>query len=119
MSYVDGFVLPVPLDRLADYRKMARKAGRIWMEYGALAYSECVADDVKPGKSTSFPQAVKLKDGETVIFSWVVYASKRDRDRIMKKIMEDPRLAEYMDPKTLPFDGRRMFFGGFKPIVEY
>ncbi|MET0255340.1 MAG: DUF1428 domain-containing protein [Luteibacter sp.] len=119
MSYVDCFVLPVPLDRLADYRKMARKAGRIWMEYGALAYSECVADDVKPGKSTSFPQAVKLKDGETVIFSWVVYASKRDRDRIMKKIMEDPQLAEYMDPKTLPFDGRRMFFGGFKPIVEY
>jgi uncharacterized protein YbaA (DUF1428 family) len=119
MSYVDGFVTPVPLDRLAEYKKMARLAGRIWMELGALAYSECVADDVKPGKSTSFPQAVKLKDGETVVFSWVVYANKRDRDRIMKKIMEDPRLAAYMDPKALPFDGKRMFFGGFRPIVEY
>jgi uncharacterized protein YbaA (DUF1428 family) len=118
MSYVDGFVLPVPLDRLADYKKMARKAGKIWMEHGALAYSECVADDVKPGKSTSFPQAVKLKAGETVVFSWVVYENRRDRDRIMKKVMEDPRLAAFMDPKTLPFDGKRMFFGGFKPIVE-
>jgi uncharacterized protein YbaA (DUF1428 family) len=119
MSYVDGFVLAVPLDRLADYKKMARKAGKIWMEYGALAYSECVADDVKPGKYTSFPQAVKLKEGETVVFSWVVYENKRDRDRIMKKVMEDPRLAAYMDPKALPFDGKRMFFGGFKPIVEF
>ncbi|MGF6711762.1 uncharacterized protein YbaA (DUF1428 family) [Luteibacter sp. W1I16] len=119
MSYVDGFVLPVPMDRLADYKKMARKAGKIWMEYGALAYSECVADDVKPGKSTSFPQSVKLKPGETVVFSWVVYNNRRDRDRIMKKVMEDPRLAEFMDPKTLPFDGKRMFWGGFKPIVEF
>ncbi|MDQ0009868.1 uncharacterized protein YbaA (DUF1428 family) [Luteibacter jiangsuensis] len=119
MSYVDGFVLPVPMDRLAEYKKMARKAGKIWMEYGALAYSECVADDVKPGKSTSFPQSVKLKPGETVVFSWVVYNNRRDRDRIMKKVMEDPRLAEFMDPKTLPFDGKRMFWGGFKPIVEF
>lgn len=119
MSYVDGFVMPVPLDRLADYKKMARKAGKIWMEYGALAYSECVADDVKPGKYTSFPQSVKLKEGETVVFSWVVYNNRRDRDRIMKKVMEDPRLAVYMDPKTLPFDGKRMFWGGFKPIVEF
>lgn len=119
MSYVDGFVLPVPMDRLADYKKMARKAGKIWMEHGALAYSECVEDDVKPGKSTSFPQSVKLKPGEVVVFSWVVYKNRRDRDRIMKKIMEDPRLAEYMDPKTLPFDGKRMFWGGFKPIVEF
>jgi uncharacterized protein YbaA (DUF1428 family) len=118
MSYVDGFVLPVPLDRLDDYKKMARKAGKIWMEYGALAYSECVADDVKPGKSTSFPQAVKLKAGETVVFSWVVYKNRRERDSIMKKVMKDPRLAAFMDPKTLPFDGKRMFFGGFKPIVE-
>lgn len=119
MSYVDGFVLPVPVDRLAEYKKMARKAGKIWMEYGALAYSECVADDVKPGKSTSFPQSVKLKAGETVVFSWVVYKNRRERDRIMKKVMEDPRLAEFMDPKTLPFDGKRMFWGGFKPIVEF
>ncbi|WP_448098717.1 DUF1428 domain-containing protein [Luteibacter yeojuensis] len=119
MSYVDGFVLPVPMDRLADYKKMARKAGKIWMEHGALAYSECVEDDVKPGKSTSFPQSVKLKPGEVVVFSWVVYKNRRDRDRIMKKVMEDPRLAEFMDPKTLPFDGKRMFWGGFKPIVEF
>jgi uncharacterized protein YbaA (DUF1428 family) len=118
MSYVDGFVLPVPLDRMDDYKKMARKAGKIWMEYGALAYNECIADDVKPGKSTSFPQSVKLKPGETVVFSWVVYENKRARDRVMKKVMEDPRLAEFMDPKKLPFDGKRMFFGGFKPIVE-
>ena len=118
MSYVDGFVAPVPKDRLADYKKMARKAGKIWMEYGALAYSECVADDVKPGKVTSFPQAVKLKPGEVVVFSWIVYKNRRDRDRIMQKIMSDPRLAEYADPKKLPFDGKRMFFGGFKPIVE-
>jgi uncharacterized protein YbaA (DUF1428 family) len=119
MSYVDGFVLPVPLDRMDDYKKMARKAGKIWMEHGAVAYSECIADDVKAGKSTSFPQSVKLKPGETVVFSWVVYENKRSRDRVMKKVMEDPRLAEFMDPKKLPFDGKRMFFGGFKPIVEY
>jgi uncharacterized protein YbaA (DUF1428 family) len=118
MSYVDGFVLPVPLDRMNEYKKMARKAGKIWMEYGALSYNECVADDVKPGKSTSFPQSVKLKAGETVVFSWVVYENKRSRDQIMKKIMEDPRFAMYMDPKNMPFDGKRMFFGGFKPIVE-
>jgi uncharacterized protein YbaA (DUF1428 family) len=119
MSYVDGFVMPVRLDRLAEYRKIARKAGKIWMELGALAYSECVADDVKPGKVTSFPQAVKLKEGETVVFSWIVYENRRSRDRIMKKVMEDPRLAALMDPKNLPFDGKRMFFGGFKPIVEF
>lgn len=119
MSYVDGFVVPVPQDRLADYKKMARKAGKIWMEYGALSYVECLADDVKPGKSTSFPQSVKLRDGEVVVFSWVVYENRRARDRIMKKVMEDPRLAEFADPRALPFDGKRMFFGGFKPIVEY
>jgi uncharacterized protein YbaA (DUF1428 family) len=119
MSYVDGFVAPVPTERLAEYRKMARKAGKIWMEYGALAYSECVADDVKPGKVTSFPQAVKLKPGEVVVFSWIVYKNRRDRDRIMQKVMSDPRLEEYADPKALPFDGKRMFFGGFKPIVEF
>ncbi len=118
MSYVDGFVLPVPLDRMGEYKKMARKAGKIWMEYGALAYSECIGDDVKPGKSTSFPQSVKLKPGEAVVFSWIVYENKRSRARIMKKVMEDSRLAEFMDPKKLPFDGKRMFFGWFKPIVE-
>ncbi|QWT20325.1 DUF1428 domain-containing protein [Bacillus sp. NP157] len=118
MSYVDGFVMPVPEDRLADYKKMARVGAKVWMDHGALAYTECVADDVKPGKVTSFPQAVKLKPGEVVVFSWIVYKSRRDRDRIMKKVMEDPRLAKYMDPKSMPFDGKRMFWGGFKPIVE-
>ena len=118
MSYVDGFVVPVPEEHLPAYRKMARKAGKVWREHGALEYIECVADDVKPGKVTSFPQAVKLKPGEVVVFSWIVYKSRRDRDRINKLVMSDPRLAEMMDPKTLPFDGKRMFWGGFKPIVQ-
>jgi uncharacterized protein YbaA (DUF1428 family) len=116
MSYVDGFVLPVPKAKLAAYRKMARLAGKIWREHGALAYVECVEDDVKPGKWTSFPQSVKLKKGEVVIFSWAVYKSRKDRDRVMKKVMSDPRLQ--MDPKTMPFDGKRMFWGGFKPFIE-
>jgi uncharacterized protein YbaA (DUF1428 family) len=118
MSYVDGFVVPVPQQNLAAYRAMARKAGKVWREHGALEYVECVADDVHPGKLTSFPQAVKLKDGEVVVFSWIVYRSRKDRDRINKLVMADPRLASMMDPKTLPFDGKRMFFGGFKTIVE-
>ncbi len=117
-QYVDGFVVPVPLDKLADYRKMARKAGKIWKEYGALAYMECVGDDVKPGKTTSFPQAVKLKEGETVVFSWIVFESRKQRDSINEQVMKDPRLASMMDPKTMPFDGKRMFWGGFKTIVE-
>src|SRR5690606_10206656 len=117
MSYVDGFVLPVPKQGLAAYRRLARKAGAIWKEHGALAYVECVADDVQPGKHTSFPQSVKLKPGEVVVFSWIVYRSRAQRDRINKKVMADPRLAD-MDPKSLPFDGKRMFWGGFKPIVE-
>ena len=118
MSYVDGFVLPVPEKNLAAYKRMARKAGKIWREHGALEYIECVADDVQPGKVTSFPQAVKLKPGEVVVFSWIVYKSRRDRDRINKLVMYDPRLADMMDPKSLPFDGKRMFWGGFKKIVE-
>ncbi|MFA5940906.1 MAG: DUF1428 domain-containing protein [Sinimarinibacterium sp.] len=116
MSYVDGFVVPVPKDKVDAYRRMARKAGKIWREHGALEFRECVADDVKPGKWTSFPQAVKLKPGEVVMFSWIVYKSRKDRDRINAKVMADPRLK--MDPKTMPFDGKRMFWGGFKPIVE-
>lgn len=115
MAYVDGFVLPVPEKNLAAYRKLAKKAGKIWCEYGALEYVECVADDVKPGKWTSFPQSVKLKDGEVVVFSWIIYKSRRDRDRINALVMKDPRLAG-MD-KNMPFDGKRMFWGGFKPIV--
>ncbi|GLQ46300.1 hypothetical protein GCM10007862_13510 [Dyella lipolytica] len=118
MSYVDGFVLPIPLDKLPEYRRMTRKCGKIWMEHGALAYTECLADDVKPGKVTSFPQAVKLKPGETVAFSWIVYASRAQRDRINKKVMSDPRMAEFLDPSALPFDGKRMFWGGFKPFLS-
>jgi len=119
MSYVDGFVLAVPKKNLAAYRRLARKAGKIWMEFGALQYVESVADDVKPGKSTSFPQAVKLKPDEVVVFSWIVYKSRTQRDRINKKVMADPRLADMMDPKALPFDGKRMIFGGFKYVVSY
>jgi uncharacterized protein YbaA (DUF1428 family) len=115
--YVDGFVVPVPRKNLAAYRRMARKAGKVWREHGALEYVECVADDVKPGKWTSFPQSVKLKAGETVVFSYIVYRSRAERDRINAKVMKDPRLASMMDPKALPFDGKRMFWGGFKSIV--
>ena len=115
--YVDGFVMPVPKKSVAAYVKMARKAGKIWREYGALEYTECIADDVKPGKLTSFPQSVKLKPNETVFFAWVTYKSRRDRDRINAKVMTDPRLAG-MDPSTMPFDAKRMFFGGFKAMVE-
>jgi uncharacterized protein YbaA (DUF1428 family) len=114
--YVDGFVLPVPKKNVAAYRAMARKAGKIWKEHGALEYVECVADDVKPGKWTSFPQSVKLKPNETVVFAWITYKSRKDRDRINAKVMADPRL--HMDPAKMPFDGKRMIFGGFKAIVE-
>ena len=118
MSYVDGFVLAVPKKNVAAYRRLSRKAGKIWREHGALRYVECVADDVSPGKVTSFPQAVKLKAGEVVVFSWIEYKSRRERDRINKKVMSDPRLGAMMDPKKLPFDGMRMFWGGFKPLAE-
>jgi uncharacterized protein YbaA (DUF1428 family) len=116
--YVDGFVLPVPKANLPAYRTMARKAGKVWMEYGALAYTECVADDVKPGKLTSFPQAVQLKDDEVVVFAWIVYRSRKQRDAINAKVMADPRLNAMMNGQDMPFDGRRMFFGGFKGMVE-
>jgi len=115
--YVDGFVLPVPRDNLDEYKKLARLACKIWLEYGALEYHECVADDVQPGKTTSFPQAVKLKPNEVVVFSWIVYKTRKQRDKINAQVMKDPRLAG-MDPKSLPFDGKRMFWGGFKPIVS-
>ena len=116
--YVDGFVVPVPKANLDAYRKMAEKAGKVWKEYGALEYWECVGDDVKPGKVTSFPQAVQLKDDETVVFSWIVYESRESRDRINEKVMADPRIKDSMDPKSLPFDGMRMFWGGFNSIIE-
>ena len=115
--YVDGFVVPVPTKNLDAYRRSAEKFGKLWMEYGALEYWESVGDDVKPGKVTSFPQAVQLKDDETVVFSWIVYRSREERDRINAKVMDDPRAKEMMDAKTLPFDGKRMFWGGFKSIL--
>ena len=118
MNYVDGFVLPIPKKKMAAYKAMARVASKVWMDHGALAYTECVEDDVKPGKLTSFPQSVKLKKGEVVVFSYVVYKSRKDRDRVNKAVMTDPRLAKYMDPKKMPFDGKRMFWGGFKTIVQ-
>jgi len=115
--YVDGFVLPLPKSKIAEYRRLARQAGKVWLEHGALAFHENVADDVKRGKWTSFPQAVKLKPGEVVVFSWIVFKSRRQRDAVNAKVMKDPRLAK-MDPKAMPFDGRRMFWGGFKSLVE-
>ena len=118
MRYVDGFVVHVPKKNLKAYRAMSRKAGKIWKEYGALEYIECVSDDVKPGKLTSFPQSVKLKADELVVFSWIVYKSRADRNRINKKVMADPRLTGMMDPKSVPFDSKRMIYGGFKSIVE-
>ena len=118
MSYVDGFVLPVPRKNLAKYRRMAALGGKVWKEHGAIEYVECVADDVKSGKHTSFPQSVKLKKGEVVVFSYAVYKSRKARDRVIAKVMKDPRLAEFMDPRKVPFDGKRMFWGGFKPIVS-
>ena len=118
MAYVDGIVVPVPKKKLAAYRDMARRSGKVWREHGALEYRECVADDVKPGKHTSFPQSVKLKAGETVVFAYIVYKSRAHRDRVMAKVMKDKRLADMMDPKNLPFDGKRMFWGGFKVLVR-
>ena len=118
MNYVDGFVLPVPKNKLAAYRRMAQVGSKVWREHGALEYCECVADDVKPGKHTSFPQAVKLKAGEVVVFAYITYKSRKQRDLTMAKVMADPRLEKYMDPKKLPFDGKRMFWGGFKVLVS-
>jgi|SRR5688572_17242790 uncharacterized protein YbaA (DUF1428 family) len=118
MSYVDGFVLPVPNKKLDAYRSMAKKAGKVWRDHGALEFRESVADDVKVGKWTSFPRSVKLKRGETVVFSWIVYKSRKHRDAVMAKVMKDPRLAKMMNIKDMPFDGKRMIFGGFKVIVE-
>ena len=123
MSYVDGYVLPVPRRKLAAYRRMASEAGKVWRKHGALQYVEAAADDVKPGKWTSFPQSVNLKKGEVVIFAFVVYRNRAQRNRVNKNVMKifmsDPKWKKYMDPKNLPFDGKRMFWGGFRAIVEY
>jgi uncharacterized protein YbaA (DUF1428 family) len=118
MAYVDGFVVPVPKKSLDVYRRMARNAGKIWREHGALEFRECIADDVKVGKLTSFPRSVKLKPNETVVFSWITYKSRAHRDRVNARVMKDKRLAEMMDGKAMPFDAKRMIYGGFKVLVE-
>ena len=118
MPDVDGFVLPLPKRNLKAYRRLSTKAGKIWREHGAVDYWECVADDVKPGKVTSFPRSVKLKSGETVLFSWIVFKSRAHRDQVNAKVMTDPRLADMMDGKVAPFDAKRMIYGGFKALVR-
>jgi uncharacterized protein YbaA (DUF1428 family) len=117
MAYVDGFVLPVPTDKIEAYREISTMAGRVWKEYGALAYYECVADDVKPGEVTSFPLAVQLAPNETVVFAWILYRSREHRDEVNAKVMKDPRMTS-MDPQKMPVDMKRMIYGGFKSIVE-
>lgn len=116
--YVDGFVVPVPKKKLGAYRRMAAKAGKVWREHGALEFRECVADDVKVGKRTSFPRSVKRKPSETVVFSWIVYKSRTHRDRVNALVMKDKRLAGMMNPKELPFDAKRMIYGGFKVLID-
>jgi uncharacterized protein YbaA (DUF1428 family) len=116
--YVDGFVLAVPRRNLDEYRKMARKAAKVWVEHGALEVRETVADDVKRGKVTSFPQSVKLGRGEVVVFSYIVYRSRAQRDRVNAKVMADPRVIEVMETQGNPFDASRMFWGGFETIVQ-
>lgn len=116
MAYVDGFILPVPEANMDAYKKDARRAGKVWMKHGALMYWESVADDVQAGKSTDFYRAVKRKEGETVVFAFAAYKSRKHRDEVMKKVMADPDMK--YDPSKMPFDGKRMFWGGFKPFIE-
>ena len=116
--YVDGFIVPVPKTKMKAYLALAKKAGKIWKEYGAIDYCESVADDVKVGKWTSFPRSVKLKRGETVVFSWITYKNRAQRDKINAKVMKDKRLADMMSGNAMPFDGKRMIYGGFKSIVK-
>ena len=118
MRYVDGFVLPVLKKNLPAYARMARMGAKMWREYGALEYRECVGEDLDVKYGVSFPKQLKIKPGETVVFSWIVYKSKAQRDRIVAKVMKDPRLAEFTDPKAMPFDCKRMACGGFKVLVE-
>lgn len=117
MAYIDGFVLAVPIDRLEEYKALARLAGEVWKEYGALSYVECIADDVPFGELTSFPRAVHRKEDETVIFSWITYESREARDTISKKVMADPRI-DFSDPSTMPFDTKRMIYGGFRVLMD-
>lgn len=118
MSYVDGFVLPVPKKNLPAYRRISQKAGKIWKEHGALEYRECAGDDLDVQMGVPFPKMIKLKPGETAVFSWIVYKSRAHRDRVNAKVMKDPRMANMGDEKTMPFDFKRMAYGGFKVFVD-
>ena len=118
MRYVDGFVLPVPKKNLQAYRRLARKASGIWREHGALEYRECVGDDLNVKMGVPFTRRIKLKPGETVVFSWIVYKSRAHRDRVNAKVMKDPRVTSMCDPKDMPFDVKRMVYGGFKVLVD-
>ena len=118
MNYVDGFVIPVPKKKVSAYRSMAKLCAKVWLDHGALAFYESVADDVPYGKRTSFPRSVKLKPNETVVFSWIIYKSRTHRDKVMEKVTKDPRMVKMMSGKDMPFDTKRMIFGGFKMIVE-
>ena len=118
MAYVDGFIVPVPRKNLEAYRRLARKAGKVWRDHGALEFKECIADDVKKGKWTSFPRSVKLKPGETVVFAYIVYRTRAPRDQNHAKAMKDKRLADMMYMKSMPFDGKRMIYGGFKMFLS-
>jgi uncharacterized protein YbaA (DUF1428 family) len=118
MRYVEGFVVPVPKRQIEAYRRMAQKAGRVWREHGALEFRECAGDDLKVKMGVSFPRAVRLKSGETVMFSWIVFKSRAHRDRVNAKVMKDSRLKDMMDPKSMPFDARRMVYGGFNVLVD-
>jgi uncharacterized protein YbaA (DUF1428 family) len=118
MKYVDGYVLPVPRKSLAAYRRLAQKAGKIWREQGALEYRECAGDDLDVKSLVSFPKQMKVKPGETVVFAWIVFKSRAHRDRVNARVMKDPRLADSMDPKTMPFDMTRIVYGGFKVLVD-
>ena len=118
MNYVDGFVVPVPKKNIDAYRKMSQKAGKVWRDHGALQYVEAAGDDLETKFGTAFPKMMKLKPGETVVFSWIVYKSRAHRDKVNAKVMKDPRLAAMMDDKKMPFDVKRMVYGGFKFIVD-
>ncbi len=116
--YTDGFVVPVPKKGLARYRRMARASAKVWLEHGALDYKECVGDDLAVKIGMPFPRGIRIKRGETVVFSWIVYKSRAHRDRVNAKVMKDPRIAGSCDPANMPFDTRRMLYGGFKVMVE-
>ena len=115
MPYVDGFVLPVPKANIEAYKEVARRMGAVWMEFGALSYVECIGDDVAMGEVTSFPRAVQLKDDEVAVFSWITFESREKRDEVNARVMADPRAKEGMD--NMPFDGKRMIYGGFKSFM--